>query len=90
MSAMLIVVLAIADGPIMRVLSHGACCKLGAISYSLYLTHTILLCGFRHVLPGLGIMTSWIQTAITVAVSLAAAVAFWHLIESRASGFRMR
>ena len=81
MSAMLIVVLAIADGPIKRVLSHGACCKLGAISYSLYLTHTILLGGFRYVLPRLGIMSPWIQTAITVAVSLAAAVAFWHFIE---------
>jgi peptidoglycan/LPS O-acetylase OafA/YrhL len=29
----------------------------------------------------LGIMNPWIQTAITVAVSLAAAVAFWHFIE---------
>lgn len=81
MSAMLIVVLAIADGPMKRVLSHGVCCKLGAISYSLYLTHTILLGGLKFVLPRLGIMSSWIQVAITVMASLAAAVVFWHFVE---------
>lgn len=73
--------LAIADGPIKRVLSHGACCKHGAISYSLYLTHIILLGGFKSVLPWFGIMDPWIQTGITVTASLAAAVIFWHFIE---------
>lgn len=81
LAAMIIVVLAIAGGPVRRALSHGICCKLGTISYSLYLTHTILLGGFRSVLPWLGIMDPWIQTGITVTASLAAAVIFWYFIE---------
>ena len=81
LAAMLIVVLAIAQGSVKRVLSHGICCKLGTISYSLYLTHTILLGGLKYALPKLGITGPWIQSAVTVAVSLAAAVVFWHFVE---------
>lgn len=81
LAAMIIVVLAIAGDPVRRALPHGICCKLGTVSYSLHLTHTILLGGFRSVLPWFGIMDSWIQTGITVTASLAAAVIFWHFIE---------
>ncbi len=76
-----LVVIAISDGYLRKLLSTGPCMWLGKLSYSLYLTHIILISGCADFLPALGISSSWVQIAISLVGCFAYAWLFWYFVE---------
>ena len=54
---------------------------LGKVSYSLYLTHAIVIGALAALLPRLGIADPLAITAVSLLASMLAAVAFWRIIE---------
>lgn len=75
-----LVCLALTDGLLRRALSTRPCQWLGKISYSMYLTHAV-------VIGALGALFSWmgvpapVQAVIALVASFFAAWAFWRLVE---------
>lgn len=81
LGCVLLVFLAINHGAINRFLSTGGCLFFGKLSYSLYLTHAIVVAGLHSVLEMLGFANPIIQCLIIIPLSLLAAYAFWNFIE---------
>lgn len=54
---------------------------LGKVSYSLYLTHAIVIGALAALLPRLGIVAPLAIAAISLSASMLVAVAFWRIIE---------
>lgn len=76
-----VVVVSIADGFTRRALSTAPMLFLGKVSYSLYLTHAIVIGALAALLPRLGIADPLAITAVSLLASMLAAVAFWRIIE---------
>ena len=75
-----IVALAMTNGLVRRALSARPVRFLGAVSFSLYLTHAVTI-GALEALPRLGVVEPLVQAALAAALSLAVAVVFWHVVE---------
>lgn len=80
-ACLVVVVVSIADGFTRRLLSTAPMLFLGKISYSLYLTHAILIGGFGALLPKLGCASPVMIAAFSLAACMVAAIAFWRLVE---------
>ncbi len=76
-----VVTLAMTDGLVRRALSARPVRFLGAVSFSLYLTHAVTIGALEALLPRLGVVEPLVQAALAVALSLAVAVVFWHVVE---------
>lgn len=80
-ACLVVVVVAIADGFTRRALSTAPMVFLGKVSYSLYLTHAIVIGALAALLPRLGIADPLAIAAVSLPASMLAAVAFWRIIE---------
>lgn len=76
-----IVVVSIADGFTRRALSTAPMLFLGKISYSLYLTHAILIGGLAALMPKLGMASPLAIAGVSLAACMAFAVLFWRVVE---------
>ena len=76
-----LVALAMTDGIVRRALSTRPARFLGTVSFSLYLTHALVIGGLEVVLPAIGITGGWVQACVAVLACLACAAAFWRLVE---------
>ena len=76
-----LVALAMTDGIVRRALSTRPARFLGTVSFSLYLTHALVVGGLEVVLPAIGITDGWVQACVAVLACLACAAAFWRLVE---------
>ena len=76
-----LVALAMTDGIVRRALSTRPARFLGTVSFSLYLTHALVIGGLEVVLPAIGITDGWVQACVAVLACLACAAAFWRLVE---------
>lgn len=76
-----LVALAMTDGIVRRTLSTRPARFLGTVSFSLYLTHALVVGGLEVVLPAIGITDGWVQACVAVLACLACAAAFWRLVE---------
>lgn len=80
-ACLVVVVVSIADGFTRRALSTAPMVFLGKVSYSLYLTHAIVIGALVALLPKLGIADPLVVAAVSLPASMLAAVAFWRIIE---------
>ena len=80
-ACLVVVVVAIADGFTRRALSAAPMVFLGKVSYSLYLTHAIVIGALAALLPRLGIVDPLAIAAVSLPASMLVAVAFWRIIE---------
>ena len=80
-ACLMIVLIAIVDGFTRRALSTAPILFLGKISYSLYLTHAIIIGGLMAFLPKLGIAAPLIIAGISLVICMGVAVAFWRIVE---------
>lgn len=76
-----LVALTMTDGLVRRALSCRACQALGRLSFSIYLTHAVVVSGIGIVGPRLGIGAPLAQAALALAGSLGFAWVFWRLVE---------
>lgn len=76
-----LVALAMTDGIVRQALSTRPARFLGTVSFSLYLTHALVIGGLEVVLPAIGITDGWVQACVAVLACLACAAAFWRLVE---------
>lgn len=76
-----IVLISIVDGFTRRVLSTRPMCFLGKISYSLYLTHAVLIGGLVAFLPKLGLESPLTIASVSIVICTAFAIAFWRIVE---------
>lgn len=76
-----LVVLAVTDGIVRRALSTRPVRFLGAVSFSLYLTHSVVIGGLEVVMPAAGVTDGLAQACVAVLACLAFAVVFWRLVE---------
>ena len=77
-----IVCTAIASSGFTRVLAKGPVVFLGAISYSLYLTHTVVLLAVIHLMPDSG--SAW-RAILTAALLVIPVAAITHFVVERPS-----
>jgi peptidoglycan/LPS O-acetylase OafA/YrhL len=75
-----LLVLALEHSLFRRALDNAPCRFVARYSYGLYVWHLILLAPIASRLPAIGI---WPRAAVLTAVSLAAAIASYHLFEER-------
>ncbi len=80
MACMGIVVIAMTDGFFRAFLSTTVCKALGTISYSMYLTHAIVIGALRALLPHFGISIMG-QVGIAFVLSFVFAWVFWYFVE---------
>ena len=80
-ACLVVVVVAIADGFTRRALSAAPMIFLGKVSYSLYLTHAIVIGALVALLPRLGIVDPLAIAAVSLPASMFVAVAFWRIVE---------
>ncbi len=80
-ACLVVVVVAIADGFTRRALSTVPMVFLGKVSYSLYLTHAIVIGALAALLPKLGIADPLAIAAVSLPASMLVSVAFWRIIE---------
>lgn len=80
-ACLVVVVVSIADGFTRRALSTAPMVFLGKVSYSLYLTHAIVIGALAALLPKLGIADPLAIAVVSLPASMLAAVAFWRIIE---------
>lgn len=76
-----LVALAMTDGLVRRVLSTRPARFLGTVSFSLYLTHSLVIGGLEVVLPAIGVTDGLAQACIAVVSCLVCAAVFWRLVE---------
>lgn len=76
-----VVALTMTDGLVRRALSARPVRFLGAVSFSLYLTHAVTIGALEALLPRVGVVEPIAQAALAVALSLAVAVVFWRVVE---------
>lgn len=76
-----LVALVMTRGLLARALSCRPCLWLGKLSFSIYLTHAILVSGIGSVLPRLGITEPMAHGALALVTSLAFAWVFWRVVE---------
>lgn len=81
LGVVLIVGLAIAGPGTRRVLSGRGLVWMGAVSFSLYLTHEPIVVSIALIAPR---DSSWITPLVTIPIALGFAWVFWRLIESPA------
>ncbi len=75
-----LVLLALSNGFVRRALSARPCLWLGKISYSMYLTHAIVIGALGSVLPMLG-LSALACAAVALVASFVFAWLFWRFIE---------
>lgn len=80
-ACLVVVVVSIADGFTRRALSTAPMVFLGKVSYSLYLTHAIVIGALAALLPKLGIADPLAIAVVSLPASMLAAVAFWRTVE---------
>ena len=80
-ACLVVVVVAIADGFTRRALSAAPMVFLGKVSYSLYLTHAIVIGALAALLPRLGIVDPLAIAAVSLPASTLVSVVFWRIIE---------
>lgn len=80
-ACLVVVVVSIADGFTRRALSTAPWSFLGKVSYSLYLTHAIVIGALAALLPKLGIVDPLAIAVVSLPASMLAAVAFWRTVE---------
>lgn len=80
-ACLVVVVVAIADGFTRRALSAAPMVFLGKVSYSLYLTHAIVIGALSALLPRLGIVDPLAIAAVSLPASMLVSVVFWRIIE---------
>lgn len=80
-ACLVVVVVAIADGFTRRALSAAPMVFLGKVSYSLYLTHAIVIGALAALLPRLGIVDPLAIAAVSLPASMLVSVVFWRIIE---------
>ena len=80
-ACLVVVVVSIADGFTHRALSTAPMVFLGKVSYSLYLTHAIVIGALAALLPRLGIADPLPIAAVSLSASMLVSVAFWRIIE---------
>lgn len=80
-ACLVVVVVSIADGFTRRALSTTPMVFLGKVSYSLYLTHAIVIGALAALLPRLGIADPLPIAAVSLSASMLVSVAFWRIIE---------
>ncbi len=89
MSCMGLVAIAMTDGVLCKALSCRVCRWLGKISYSMYLTHAIVIGGLAAFLPKLG-LSGLSVSVVALAASFAFAWVFWRLVERPSIGWSRR
>lgn len=80
-ACLVVVVVSIADGFTRRALSTAPMVFLRKVSYSLYLTHAIVIGALAALLPRLGIADPLPIAAVSLSASMLVSVAFWRIIE---------
>ena len=80
-ACLVVVVVAIVDRFTRRALSTVPMVFLGKVSYSLYLTHAIVIGALAALLPKLGIVDPLAIAAVSLPASMLVSVAFWRIIE---------
>ena len=80
-ACLVVVVVSIADGFTRRALSTAPMVFLGKVSYSLYLTHAIIIGALAALLPKLGIADPLAIAVVSLPASMLVSVAFWRIIE---------
>lgn len=85
-----LVVLAVTDGLVRRALSVRPVRFLGTVSFSLYLTHAVVVGGLEALLPRLGVVSPLVQSVVVLAASFVFAVAFWRVVERPSIGLSHR
>lgn len=81
LACMGLVVIATTDGWLRRALSCGVCRWLGKISYSMYLTHAIVIGALAAFLPLIGVASPLLIAAIALVLSFGFAWVFWYFVE---------
>ena len=76
-----LVALSMTDGLVRRALSTRPVRFLGTVSFSLYLTHSVVIGGLEVVLPAVGVADGLAQAGVAVLACLAFSVVFWRLVE---------
>ena len=76
-----LVALSMTDGVMRRALSMRPVRFLGTISFSLYLTHAVVIGGLDALLPRVGITDPIVQATVGIVLSFDFAVVFWRLFE---------
>ena len=76
-----LVALAMTDGLVRRALSVRPVRFLGTVSFSLYLTHSVVIGGLEAVLPAVGVTDGLAQATLATVASLLFAVLFWRVVE---------
>lgn len=76
-----VVLVSVVDGFTRRALSAAPMIFLGKISYSLYLTHAIIIGGLDALLPKLGLSAPLSIAGISLIACMIVAVAFWRVVE---------
>ena len=76
-----LVALATTDGLVRRALSTRPVRFLGAVSFSLYLTHSVVIGGVETLAPRLGVTDGLVQAVVATVASLLFAVLFWRVVE---------
>ena len=85
-----LVALCVTDGLVRRALSTRPALLLGSWSFSLYLTHAIVIGALEAVLPRLGLTGPVAQAALATALSLVVAGLFWRAVERPSIGLSRR
>lgn len=76
-----LVALAMTDGLVRRVLSTRPARFLGTVSFSLYLTHSLVIGGLEVVLPAIGVTDGLAQACVAVVSCLVCSAVFRRLVE---------
>lgn len=76
-----LVALSMTDGLVRRVLSTRPARFLGTVSFSLYLTHSLVIGGLEVVLPAIGVTDGLAQACVAVVSCLVCATVFRRLVE---------
>lgn len=80
-AACALVALCATDGLLRKLFSSQPLQLMGTLSFSLYLTHIIIIAGLRALLPRFGIGDPLLQAALAVAICLVGAAIFWRAID---------
>ncbi len=79
-----IIVFALSSAQFSRFLRHGFVSHLGKISYSLYLTHLIVLVSFIHLFHNHDVLPDWLLYLLALGGAIAVATVMYHAVEKPA------